>query len=73
MLAVFDRKRTRSPDLIGALAGARARPAELTPPELVDAIGAILDRADVAGADERARLARVRGKLEAELADRLAE
>lgn len=39
----------------------------LTMPELDDAIGAVIDRADVAGPDERARLGRVRRMLEVEL------
>lgn len=39
----------------------------LTMPELDDAIAAVIDRADVAGPDECARLGRVRRMLEAEL------
>lgn len=64
----------RTPDLVGRLATqARTAAYRLEAPELVDAIGAILDRADVAGVDERARLGRVRLRLERELAERLAE
>lgn len=67
----------RTPDLVGAFA--RPAPAlELVPEplnvlELDDAVTAILDREQYAGPDERARLSRVRARLEAELADRLAE
>jgi hypothetical protein len=67
----------RTPDVIGALR--RPAPAlELVPEplnvlELDDAITAILDREEHADADTRARLSRVRARLEGELADRLAE
>jgi hypothetical protein len=64
---------TPAPDLVGALAHRAQRANRLEAPELVDIIGAILDRADVAGVDERARLLRSAGKLERELAARLAE
>lgn len=65
-----------TPDVIGALC--RAAASDLTPPalnvlELDDAVTAILDRENVAGPDERARLRRVRARLELELSDRLAE
>lgn len=66
------RARHAAPDLIGAIRPARPGP-RLTAPELVDAIGAVLDRQDVAGEDEHARLARVARILEGELAERLAE
>jgi hypothetical protein len=64
--------RNAAPDLMAALS-APARGVRLEAPELVDAIAAILDRLDVAGPDERARLGRVAGQLERELAERLAE
>lgn len=69
-------ERQPTPDLVGNLADRRrdvefaARPTVL---ELDDAVTAILDRENVAGPDERARLRRVRRRLELELADRLAE
>lgn len=67
-------KPTTAPDLVGALKPvAVPRGVRLEAPELVDAIGAIADREDVAGIDERARLQRIRSVLELELAARLEE
>jgi hypothetical protein len=69
-------ERNPTPDVVGLLAGAGATldlPAPLNPIELDEAVTAILDREDIAGPDERARLRRVRAVLERELADRLAE
>lgn len=66
------RPRNTAPDLLAALRPERHGP-RLEAPDLVDAIGAIVDRQDVAGPDERARLGRVARILELELAARLAE
>lgn len=67
----------RTPDLVAAFAAAapalELRPTPLNVHELDDAVTALLDREQYAGPDERARLARVRLRLEAELADRLTE
>lgn len=67
MPTVLD-KSTPTPDLIGTL-GTRRR----DPLELDAAITALVDREELAGPDEAARLRRIRGDLETELADRLAE
>lgn len=72
MLGIRPRNTTPAPDLLGALRPERHGP-RLEAPDLVDAIGAIVDRQDVAGPDERARLERVARILERELAARLAE
>lgn len=72
MLATMDTP-ARTPDLLGDLIANVERSDRLEAVELVDVIGAVLDRAGSAGVDERARLLRIRGKLERELASRLAE
>lgn len=63
----------RTPNLLAELVARTERANRLEAVELVDVIGAVLDRADVAGVDERARLLRIRAKLELDLAARLAE
>lgn len=62
-----------TPDLLAVLSDgptmrARRRGLGLTELELADGIAAVLDRADTAGPEERARLGRVRDVLETELA-----
>jgi len=52
---------------------AHARPGRLEVPDLELLLDAIGDREDRAGADERARLHRIRGQVELALADRLTE